>query len=136
MLVISCQEKKTTVKASNEKVEVEVLLSQKEVVLVVDAVIFQKDIEARADIQLIDVRTPEEYAEAHLRGATNYSVTDRTFQEKIAQLDINKPVYVYCKSGGRSARASERLKQFGFAEIRDLEGGITAWQVASLPTEK
>ena len=135
IIASSCDRKKTTGQTTSDD-KVVVIKQQKETVAVIDAGVFQKDLMSRSDIQLVDVRTPAEYAESHLEGAINYSVTETTFQEKVSQLDTNKPIYVYCKSGGRSGRASEQLKQFGFTEIRDLQGGITAWNAANLPTEK
>jgi len=135
IIASSCDGKKTTSQTTSDE-KVVVVTPQKETLAVIDAASFQNDLASKSDIQLVDVRTPAEYAESHLKGAINYSVTEPTFQEKVSQLDTNKPIYVYCKSGGRSGRASEQLKQFGFTEIRDLQGGITAWNAAKLPTEK
>ena len=47
---------------------------------------------------------------------------------KIEKLDKDKPICVYCKKGGRSAKAAKRLKEIGFKKIYDLEGGITNWE--------
>lgn len=137
VLTASCKEKKTeTIDNTVDKtVEVKVPSPSDELSAVLEARVFQSDLASNPNIQLVDVRTPEEYSAAHLKGAVNYSVTDANFQEQLNKLDINLPVYVYCKSGGRSARASEKMKQFGFTEIRDLKGGITAWQELQLPTE-
>jgi len=87
-------------------------------------------------LQLLDVRTTEEYEVGHLRDSQNICVTDSDFKEKAAKLDKNKPVYVYCKKGGRSAKAAKILTEMGFKEIYDLDGGITAWDEAGLETEK
>lgn len=87
-------------------------------------------------LQLLDVRTTEEYEVGHLRDSQNICVTDSDFKEKVAKLDKNKPVYVYCKKGGRSAKAAKILTEMGFKEIYDLDGGITAWDEAGLETEK
>jgi len=87
-------------------------------------------------LQLLDVRTIEEYEVGHLRDSQNICVTDSDFKEKAAKLDKNKPVYVYCKKGGRSAKAAKILTEMGFKEIYDLDGGITAWDEAGLETEK
>ena len=80
------------------------------------------------NVQLIDVRTPEEYAEGHLKNATNICVTCGAFEKEIEVLDKTKPVLVYCKMGGRSAKAAAKLKEQGFKSITDLDGGITAWK--------
>jgi rhodanese-related sulfurtransferase len=88
------------------------------------------------EVQLVDVRTPEEFSEGHLENAINIDVTSDDFDAKVASLDKEKPVMVYCKSGGRSARASARLKELGFKTITDLEGGITNWKSENKPVVK
>lgn len=88
-----------------------------------------------SNIQLLDVRTPTEYEASHLKTAQNICVTDSDFMERAEELDKEKPVYVYCKKGGRSARASKILKELGFKKIYDLNGGITAWDAEGLGTE-
>lgn len=85
-------------------------------------------------LQLIDVRTADEYGVSHLKDAQNICVTEADFQEKAKNLDKNKPVYVYCKSGGRSAKAAKILEEMGFTKIYDLDGGITAWEEDGLET--
>tara|TARA_B110000444_G_scaffold260921_1_gene309967 strand:+ start:279 stop:692 length:414 start_codon:yes stop_codon:yes gene_type:complete len=79
-------------------------------------------------IQLVDVRTPEEYKGNHLKGAQNICVTSDDFKEKVKMLDKNKPVYVYCNRGGQSAQAAIALKELGFTKIYDMEGGILLWE--------
>ena len=88
------------------------------------------------DIQLLDVRTSDEYFEGHLENAHNVCVTDSDFKEKADALDREKPVYVYCKKGGRSAKAAQILKEMGFKKIYDMKGGILLWEEAGLKTEK
>lgn len=88
------------------------------------------------NVQLLDVRTPEEFSEGHLENAINIDVTAADFDAKVASLDKEKPVMVYCKSGGRSAKASARLKELGFKTISDLEGGITNWKSDNKPVVK
>jgi phage shock protein E len=86
--------------------------------------------------QLLDVRTKEEWDEGHLKGATLVTVTEEGFLEKAkAKLDPKKPVVVYCRSGARSAKATEQLREAGFT-IHDLAGGITAWKAAGKPVVK
>lgn len=87
-------------------------------------------------LQIIDVRTPEEYVVSHLKGAQNICVTSDDFKEKVKKLDKNKPVYLYCKSGGRSSRAAKKLKEMGFTKVYDMDGGITSWEENNLETEK
>lgn len=91
---------------------------------------------AQPDVQLVDVRTPEEFAEGHLENAINIDITADDFDSKIAALDKEKPVMVYCKAGGRSAKASSRLNELGFKNISDLEGGIINWNSENKPIVK
>ncbi|MEL6812746.1 MAG: rhodanese-like domain-containing protein [Bacteroidota bacterium] len=85
-------------------------------------------------LQLVDVRTAEEYEVSHLKNAQNICVTSADFKEKVATLDKEKPVYVYCKKGGRSAQAATILKEMGFTKVYDLQGGLTNWQQNGLET--
>jgi rhodanese-related sulfurtransferase len=91
---------------------------------------------AEPNTQLIDVRTPEEYSEGHLVNAINIDVNSDDFDTKVASLDKEKSVMVYCKMGGRSAKAATRLKELGFKNITDLDGGITNWKSENKPTVK
>ena len=79
-------------------------------------------------IQLIDVRTPEEFAEYHIEGAQNIDISSKNFEEQIQQLDKNEPVYVYCRSGKRSNDAAQKMQKMGFQKIFDLQGGILEWE--------
>lgn len=85
-----------------------------------------------SDRQLIDVRTTEEFAEGHVANSKNICVTEDDFKEKASKLNKNEPVYVYCKSGKRSANAAQILKEMGFTEIYDMDGGILNWEKQGL----
>lgn len=93
---------------------------------VVDVTTFKKEI-TNKNIQLIDVRTPEEYSEGHIQGAILIDFFSEDFKTNLNKLDKKRPVYVYCKSGGRSGKTSEVLADMGFTKIVDLEGGFLAW---------
>ncbi len=86
-------------------------------------------------LQLVDVRTQEEYNVSHLKGAQNICVESDDFDKKIKSLDKNKPVYVYCKKGSQSAKAAEKLKKLGFTKVYDLDGGIRSWEEKKLELE-
>ena len=89
---------------------------------------FAQLLENETDVQLVDVRTPSEYAEGHLPGAVLIDVKDGDFLSKAkAQLSAEHPVAVYCRSGRRSAMAAGMLTAAGF-EVINLKGGIIAWQ--------
>mmetsp|Transcript_41391 Transcript_41391/g.101817 ORF Transcript_41391/g.101817 Transcript_41391/m.101817 type:complete len:132 (+) Transcript_41391:347-742(+) len=100
----------------------------------VSAVKVYEAVYGEENLQLIDVRTEEEFAVNHLKNAQNICVTSADFKEKAAALDKEKPVYVYCKKGGRSAKAASILKDMGFTKVYDLQGGITSWQEEGLET--
>lgn len=88
-----------------------------------------------SNIQLVDVRTPEEFAEGHLPNAININVNDAAFDAEITKLDTEKPIMVYCKMGGRSAKAAAKVKEAGFKDVTDLDGGITSWKAEDKPIE-
>ena len=98
----------------------------KEVLRKVDVVTFKEEL-SNKDIQLIDVRTPEEYQEGYIKNAILIDYFSEDFNNKIQELDKEKPVYLYCRSGNRSGKASIILLDLGFTEIVDLEGGYEAW---------
>ena len=85
---------------------------------------------ADVNVQLLDVRTPEEFSEGHIAGAKLVDVNDSTFVEQAeAILDKLRPVAVYCRSGRRSARAASLLANKGY-NVTNLDGGVLAWQDA------
>ena len=90
-----------------------------------------------AGVQLLDVRTKEEWAEGHLKGAKWVPLAEEGFVEKAkAVLDPKKPVVVYCRSGGRSAKATKQLRDAGFTTVHDMAGGIVAWEKEGKPVVK
>ncbi|MCK0130221.1 rhodanese-like domain-containing protein [Flavobacteriaceae bacterium F08102] len=80
------------------------------------------------DVQLVDVRTPEEFALGAIKGAELITVDDDFIKKANSILDKNKPVYVYCKAGGRSNKAADLLAADGYKKIYDLLGGVMSWQ--------
>ena len=93
---------------------------------VIDPSAFKKEITTKK-VQLVDVRTPKEYKEGHIKGAKNIDFFSEKFSRKFKKFDKNKPVYIYCRSGNRSAKAAVKLSEMGFSTIIDLEGGYNAW---------
>ena len=73
---------------------------------------------------LLDVRTPAEFQAGHLDGAVNIPVQELT--GRLRELDADRNIVVYCKSGGRSAGATQALKKAGFREVLDL-GAMRNW---------
>ncbi|KVV15959.1 Thioredoxin-like protein [Flavobacterium sp. TAB 87] len=93
---------------------------------------FSEKIHTTANAQILDVRTPEEFSGEHLENAINVDWKQSDFETKAAEYDKSKPVFVYCLSGGRSKKASEKLSEMGFTTIYELEGGIMKWNSAGL----
>jgi rhodanese-related sulfurtransferase len=83
---------------------------------------FVAKIKATPNAQLIDVRTPEEWAQGKIGSSKLISVADPKFLEQTAKLDKNKPVFVYCAVGGRSPKAATMLQQAGFKQVYNLSG--------------
>ncbi len=79
-------------------------------------------------VVVVDVRTVEEFSTGALPNAINLPVTDLSFPFDIGKLDKEKPVLIYCKAGGRSARAALVMKALGFSTIYELDGGYLSWQ--------
>jgi rhodanese-related sulfurtransferase len=80
------------------------------------------------NVQLVDVRTPEEYNKEYIPKSQNIDFLSPTFLEDINNLDKSKPVLLYCKSGGRSAKCAQKMLDAGFIKIYDLKGGISKWK--------
>jgi rhodanese-related sulfurtransferase len=85
---------------------------------------------------ILDVRTPEEYAEGHLANASNIDFKGSDFAEKVIKLDKSKTYLVYCRSGHRSASAIEIMKTQSFLTLYNLDGGITQWTMDKNPVVK
>lgn len=75
--------------------------------------------------QLIDVREPQEFDRGHILGARNIPVTQ--LKQRLIELRKDKPVYLYCQSGSRSARAAQILRKKGYEDISQLKGGFKKW---------
>ena len=88
---------------------------------------FDQELKKNNTPQLIDVRTPEEFAKGHLEGAKNINFNAANFDAQITQLDKNKPVFIYCHSGGRSGKAYKKMKAHGFTTVYDMKGGYSAY---------
>jgi thioredoxin 1 len=109
--------------------------AQKKTAKTLDINEYESSLKATKNVQLIDVRTPEEYSSGHLTDAQNVNYYDTDFRDQLNLLDKSKPSFIYCKSGSRSASAMEIMEEVGFKEIYNLKGGIMAWQAASKPLE-
>ena len=84
----------------------------------------KRRIDAGEDIQLIDVREPYEYQIAQIGGKL---IPQNDVPQRLAEIDRNREVIVQCRSGARSQRIAEFLKQSGYTNVSNLAGGILAW---------
>lgn len=98
----------------------------------VSAADFDKEINEN-NVQLVDVRTPKEYAEGHIAGAMNINVQSDDFQIKAEnELSKDSTILVYCRSGRRSMDAAKILAKLGY-KVVNLEGGIIEWRESGHP---
>jgi phage shock protein E len=82
---------------------------------------------------LIDVRTPQEFADGHIETAVNHDVNAADFAQQLAALDPAKTYAVYCQDGTRSATAVAQMQKAGFTHIYELDKGLQGWIDAAYP---
>ncbi|HEY4617057.1 MAG TPA: thioredoxin domain-containing protein [Flavobacterium sp.] len=104
----------------------------------IEAKAFAEKINTTENPQILDVRTPEEFNSDHIENAENVNWLGDSFAKESEKFDKTKPVFVYCKSGGRSKKATEKLEELGFKNIYELEGGFLKWDAEGLskPSDK
>jgi phage shock protein E len=85
------------------------------------------------DVTVIDVRTPEEFAEGHIEGADMIDFYADTFGDDMAALDPDGTYLLYCRSGNRSGQAATMMQQLGFEQVYDMQGGVVAYGGQDLP---
>lgn len=98
----------------------------------IDVKTFSDKIKSTPNAQILDVRTPEEYASGNIENSDNVNWLSDSFVLRTDKYDKTKPVFVYCKVGGRSSKAANKLAELGFTTIYDLDGGILKWEAAGL----
>ena len=80
------------------------------------------------NVLLFDVRTMDEFNSGHLKGSINIDFyEEKLFDKFFKKVNKSKPIYIYCRSGNRSKKSSEKLKNLGFVKVFDLEGGYKNW---------
>ena len=88
------------------------------------------------DFVIIDVRTPEEFAEGHIENVINLDYYSETFRDELNKLDKNKMYLIYCRSGNRSGKALNIMEELNFREVYNMSGGIIEWKAKELPITK
>ena len=83
---------------------------------------FYNELNVSTDPLIIDVRTPEEFSKGHLENALNIDWNGKEFEDQITILNNERPVFIYCLSGGRSSKASNKMIELNFKNISELKG--------------
>lgn len=96
-----------------------------------EMIALQKD----KSLQVVDVRTPEEFALESIPNSQNIDFNSPNFDQDISKLDKNKPVLVYCRSNRRSSQCAKKLEDAGFTKVYELKGGISRWKYEGLDVE-
>ena len=121
--------------SANADATTEQIVQQTQAIVHVNVAQFETLLE-KENGTILDVRTPEEWAEGIINGAQQMNYYDDDFATQIAALDKSKAVFVYCKAGGRSSSAAEVLKENGFTKIYNLDGGMDAWKEQGKDVQK
>lgn len=129
----ACGQSNTTSAPATTESEVAQESTQQQSVISVGADEFERRMEETPGF-ILDVRTPAEFGQGHIEGATLINFYDSNFKDQVDELDKTQTVYVYCRSGGRSGNAARVMEDLGFQNVVDLSGGITSWQAKGHPT--
>jgi rhodanese-related sulfurtransferase len=90
---------------------------------------FQKIYESEKDsLNLLDVRTAEEYNSGHIPNSVNIDIREQSFVDEIAKLEKDKTYHIVCRSGARSGSACEYMESIGFKNVINIAGGMLDWQ--------
>ncbi len=89
------------------------------------------EISAGRDIQIIDVREPDEWRTGHIREARHIPLGQ--LGQRASEIDPDRPVVFVCRSGNRSEHATRAIRQAGYEHASNLAGGMLAWQRSGLP---
>lgn len=117
ILSVSCNSQQETTGTNGNTATSEVVIPE----------VFQSIKDTASNLQLIDLRTPEECQEGMIEGAVNINYFDADFKDQLNALDKNKTTLIYCRSGGRSGKAAKIMEELGFTVIYDLSGGYLNW---------
>jgi phage shock protein E len=90
-------------------------------------------IDGTSDVVVLDIRTPEEFADGIIDGAVNIDFYEPDFAAQLDTLDKDADYVVYCRSDNRSGQAMDVFADLGFTSVTEIDGGIVAWYQAGLP---
>ncbi|MCB9032344.1 MAG: rhodanese-like domain-containing protein [Chitinophagales bacterium] len=93
-----------------------------------EPIAFKQALEENNNAILVDVRTPAEIAENSIEGHIAINFMDPSFPQKILELDKDKTLFIYCRSGNRSGQACKFLSNKGYENLVNLKGGMLAWE--------
>jgi len=91
---------------------------------------------ADGKVAVIDVRTPDEFKDGHIKGAKNIDIMSKDFEAQLGKLDKTQPTLVHCQAGGRSTRALPIFEKLGFKNLIHLDDGFGGWEAAGKPVVK
>lgn len=83
---------------------------------------------------LLDIRTPKEFDDERIAGASNVDFYSKKFLEDITKIERGKKVILYCRTGNRSTKALQTMRELGFLDVMHLSTGISGWKADGLPT--
>lgn len=126
LLTIPCSCNTKTKKTTSDKEQKSILLGAND---------FESKLAATTDAQLVDVRTPEEFNEGHLKDAININYQGNSFMQEVDKLDKTRPTFVYCQSGGRSSESCNYMANHGFKALYELKGGFGIWTAMNKPID-
>jgi rhodanese-related sulfurtransferase len=87
-------------------------------------------------VVILDIRTPGEFSQGHIKGAMNIDYLAGDFATNLAALDRDKTYVIHCQSGNRSGRSLSQFRELGFQKVLHLDAGFTGWQKAGQPVQK
>lgn len=93
-------------------------------------------VDGESSFILLDVRTDMETDKGMLAGAKNIDIYDAKFAEKVNKLPKDQTIYVMCHMGGRSMKASEKMVEMGFTDVRNVDGGFSQWVKKGYPVQQ
>ena len=85
---------------------------------------------------ILDIRTPEEFQTEHIEGAINIDFYSDTFRDDIDALDKEKTYLIYCRTDRRTGESLSMMRELGFLEVYNMDGGINSWKSEGYPTVK